>query len=88
LLVQRDGAESALFWLLASIVFVHQPRAAAQSNGIEGLIVREIRVERLQRTERQLVISQLKSSVGEPYSEKNRLLDVEYLDRLWIFSSI
>jgi len=68
-------------------VLAHQP-AIGQSNGLEGLTVREIHIEGLHRTSRQLVIDQLQSAVGEPYSEKNRRLDVEYLDRLWIFSSI
>jgi outer membrane protein insertion porin family len=53
-----------------------------------GLNVSDIRIEGLHRTTREFVLQQLASKVGKPDSEETRRLDVLYLDRLGIFSSI
>lgn len=54
----------------------------------EGPAVQDIRVEGLQRTRPSLVLQQLASRVGEPYTPERKRLDSLYLDRLGIFSSI
>ena len=56
--------------------------------GALGQNVSDIRIEGLKRTSREFVLRQLASKVGEPDSEAKRRLDVLYLDRLGIFSSI
>jgi outer membrane protein insertion porin family len=53
-----------------------------------ALNVSDIRIEGLHRTSREFVLQQLASKVGEPDSNETRRLDVLYLDRLGIFSSI
>ncbi len=82
----QTGTQSFLWWLLTFQTVACS--LTAQSVVLEGLPVREIRIDGLRRTSQKLVLEQLSSSVGEAYSERSRSRDVEYLDRLGIFSSI
>ena len=56
--------------------------------GATGQDIVGIQIEGLQRTSRELVLNQMASKIGAPDSEVNRRLDLLYLDRLGIFSSI
>jgi outer membrane protein insertion porin family len=55
---------------------------------IDGLTVREIRIQGLHATREDVVRGQLTSKVGQPYTEAAAKEDYRNLDRLGVFSSI
>jgi outer membrane protein assembly factor BamA len=59
-----------------------------QHSSLYGRIVREIRIEGLRTIREDIVRSQLVSRVGQPYTKETAKEDLEWLDRLKVFSSI
>src|SRR5688572_9065277 len=55
---------------------------------LNGRIIREIRIEGLRQTQRETVLRQLASKIGQPYTIGAEETDQRLLDRLTIFSSI
>ncbi|MCH8015762.1 MAG: hypothetical protein IH917_03965, partial [Acidobacteria bacterium] len=53
-----------------------------------GKTVKEIRISRLRYTQREIIIRELASRVGEPYLKENAEKDAKRLDQLGIFSAI
>ena len=53
-----------------------------------GRMVREIRIQNLRFTSRDIILRELASKVGEPYLEEKARLDLERLDKLRVFSSV
>lgn len=53
-----------------------------------GKTVKEIRISRLRYTNREIIIRELASRVGEPYLKENAEKDARRLDQLGIFSAI
>jgi outer membrane protein assembly factor BamA len=51
-------------------------------------IVQAIQIENLRYTKREIILRELASRIGEPYSEDNIKKDIERLDRLGIFSGV
>ncbi len=56
--------------------------------GPYGKTVKEIRISNLRWTQRETLIRELASQVGEPYSKENAEKDAKRLDQLGIFSAI
>ncbi len=56
--------------------------------GPYGKTVREIRISRLRYTDRDIIIRELASRVGEPYLKENADKDAQRLDRLGICSAV
>jgi len=81
----------ALLFFISCFPFT-APSVSAGPRNADGQdpsgIVKEIRTDSLRRTRREIVIRELVSKVGEPYSEQNTDKDIERLDRLGIFSDI
>ncbi len=75
---------SRYLFLLALLAF----RSTAFSDELEGKLVSEIRIEGLRYTKEYIVLRELASRVGEPYSAQKIQKDRERLDRLRIFRSI
>ncbi len=56
--------------------------------GPYGKTVKEIRISNLRWTQRETLIRELASQVGEPYSKENAEKDAKRLDQLGIFSAV
>ncbi len=65
-----------------------QDAAQAAIQDAYGKIIREIRLVGLKRTKEFVVLRELGSKVGEPFTEENARKDPDRLDRLGIFGSI
>src|SRR5512137_287564 len=79
---------AAAGWVLAAIV-IAAPLFGQQAPGSpEGLIIKEIRVEGLTRTQEYIVTRELISRKGEPYREENVTKEKVRLERLDIFVDI
>ncbi len=61
---------------------------AEAAEGLYGRTVKEIRISQLRYTDREIIIRELASRVGEPYLKENAEKDLKRLDRLGICSAI
>jgi outer membrane protein assembly factor BamA len=71
--------------LLTSPLFAQNPQPGIS---LDGKPVEQILVVGLNSVDRSVVLNQMKSKVGEPYSESNVTRDLELLDRMSLFSKI
>ncbi len=84
--LRRSVLAGILLWFVFGGPGVSPDPLHGQS-GLYGRMVKEIRIDNLRYTRRDLVLRELASKEGEPYLEENASKDLERLDRLRVFSS-
>ena len=86
---QRARPSGLLFVMWCVVVLPSKLAAQADSvSPLEGLVIDEIRLIGVNWTREFIVMRELASRVGEPFSTTKARKDVEHLDRLGIFSRV